>query len=835
MDINSTYKNLEYIIEMSLEEKKISPDDLRESISKVSSCILENYENSRNLVQRTIGLLERCPKQVIGVLLYEVNEFLNNIHTYLSPDVENTSDIYNRYRQTWSEEDIEQICKKVMPLFGEKFIISQYNENIAKELSLIERMQFVDFAINCVQRYGLQTTWRNEIIDLHYSYFFILYSICKHDSIMRICYHFADNFMDRMSSSANPQIVRDFAESLLMIGYAEKMECDAYLSAARAYTLCHKAIAGLFYLRVAIMAINNAGRKLSKDEIFEILWLILKILRELPGCPERLTDALVKKFKDLRFEEQHVIYFMHSAFYLQLKGRQKQVVTEVLDFLNEYREPIMQNMEHSAAPWFTLLCEIERYYPDLFNDQLRMYKNIFNANLEKSGNERLVDILKEENLAQHLFESLRQLDKTRNSSDFASDSKSALLIANRLLPQAVEHANIGDFILSMRVKTDFTFIFKDKYQSEMYRKLEEEDAPGYYDTPYRHINTLPHVLAMEKNDGMLWIGESNGLFYYMSLQNDEYAIEELKSLNGIDVDNMSKTVSSLQYIADLQDESGYYRKSEQDFENEDTGFIEKLGRNIIPEIEKSRRLLIVKDVSISSFPHHLFTNLAGKLIGYVKPTANVISTEFLIQSNFYNHIAQDIQPSFWIPLDSGDIALNQLWSHLENCISNYGTKISTNTAIDRPMDSAISIVCAHGANTIGETEWFYADNKPIKNVDDIVGEGKLLILLVCHAGMMKSGKYDTAVRSIVKRFIKKGYCSVVAPAWSLSTEIVPLWMSIFMEEFINNKAYVVDAVFRANMAVKDAYTAISAWACMHLYGNPYLQVNDKPSLSLIEK
>lgn len=835
MDVDSTYKNLEHIIEISLEGKPISLDDLRVSISQISSCILVSYDNSRDLVQRTMSLLEKCPEQVISVLLYEVNVFIDNIHAYFSPDVENISEIYHRSRYAWSEEDIKQICEKVMPLFGDKLIISQYNENIAKVLSPEERMQFISFAIDCVQRYGLQTTWSKEIIDLHYSYFSILYSICKHDSIMRLCVHFAENFIDRMPLSANPQLVRDFAESILMIGYTENMEADAYLSAARAYALCHQTIAGLFYLRVAMMAINNTSRRLAKDEIFEILWLMLKILRELPGCPVEITTALIKKFKDFRFEEHQVVYFMHSAFYLKLKGKQKQVVAEVLDFLNEYREPIMQNMEHSSAPWLTLLSEIERYYPGLFNDQLRMYKNIFNTYLEKTGNERLVDILKGEKLAQHLFESIRQLEKTRNSGDLTSDNKSALLIANRLLPQAVQQGNVGDFVLSMRVKTDFTFIFKDKYQNEMYRKLELEDIPGDYDTPYRHRKTLPNVLALVKHDGMLWIGESGEIFYYMSLRDNEYAINELKSLDGIEVEKINKIVSSLQYIPDLKDESGYYRKSEQDFEAEDAELIEKIGRIIIPEIEESRRLFIVKDVSISSIPHHLFSNSKEKLIGNVKPTANVISTEFLIQSNFYNNIESNIQPNFWMPLDSEDFALNQLWSHLEGSISNYDTNILTKTTIARPMDSAINIVCAHGAKNIGEAEWFYANGKPIKNVDDIIGEGKLLILLVCHAGMMQSGKYDTAVHSIVKRFIKKGYCSVVAPAWSLSTEIVPLWMSIFMEDFLNKKEYVVDAVFNANMAVKDAYTAISSWACMHLYGNPYLQVNEKPSLSMIEK
>ena len=204
-------------------------------------------------------------------------------------------------------------------------------------------------------------------------------------------------------------------------------------------------------------------------------------------------------------------------------------------------------------------------------------------------------------------------------------------------------------------------------------------------------------------------------------------------------------------------------------------------------------------------------------------------------SHEHNNISSAAKVNFWIPLDSGDIALNQMWSHLEDRISTFGMNIFTTKSLDEQLNGEMNIVCAHGAKSIDQMEWFYANDEPIKDVDDIIGGGKLLILLVCHAGTMSSGYYDTAVHSVTKRFIRKGYCSVVAPVWSLSTEIVPLWLEIFMNELHNKRAYVIDAVYRANMAVKEEFIAISAWACMHLYGNPYLQINEEPSLSLREK
>lgn len=834
MAAKDTYKKLESLIDSLMASNNVPLDELSESLKQVSYCILENYDNSRELLQKTIVLLERCSKDALCVLLHEMKTFLEKIDTYISADEKNVSDIYQTYSLSWSDDSIKSICQKVMPLFEKEYNISQCNEQLAIALSQDERKQFVNFAINCIQRYGLQTKWSKDIIKLQYDNFSILYSICKHDSIMPLLFHFANNFIDRLPSSTNPQLARDFAESLLIIGYNEKMEADAYLSASRTYTLCHNAMAGLFYLQIAFTSIFSNSRKLSKDEAYDILWLMVKILRELPGYFEKMVNLIIEKFNNLHCDDYQVLSFMHSVFLYKLKGQQESVVSEVLDFLNEYRETIMQNLEHSTIPWVTLLSEMENFYPTRFYDQLKMYQNIFYDNLERTGNGRLVDVLKGNNLAQHLFESISQLEKTRNTSDYASDNKSAVLIANRLLPQAVERANVGDFILAMRVKTDFTFIFKDRYQNEMYRRIELEDEQGEYETPYRHINTLPSVLAIDEEDCMVWIGQSNGLYYYMSLKGREYDLRQLESWNGLNVNKMNEIVSQLQYIKDTTDKSGYYPKSAQDFEAEDNDFRKQYGQYILPLENSPQRLLMVKDVQISSIPHHLLCLPSGELIGVSLPSANVISTEYLVQSNFYNNIDSDTHPNMWIPLDSGDMALCQLWSHLEDSMKKIGVEIFESLSMDNPMSSTINIVCTHGARTINETEWFYANGEPIKDVDDIVGNGHLLILLVCHAGTMQAGNHDTAVHSIIKKFIKKGYCSIVAPAWSLSTEFVPLWLSTFMDEFANKKEYVIDAVFKANMAVKKAHTAISAWACMHLYGNPYLQINEKPRLSLVE-
>ena len=45
----------------------------------------------------------------------------------------------------------------------------------------------------------------------------------------------------------------------------------------------------------------------------------------------------------------------------------------------------------------------------------------------------------------------------------------------------------------------------------------------------------------------------------------------------------------------------------------------------------------------------------------------------------------------------------------------------------------------------------------------------------------------------------------------------------------------IDAVFKANMAVKEKYVSPVVYACLHLFGNPFLQIGDRPVLGMIEK
>ena len=90
------------------------------------------------------------------------------------------------------------------------------------------------------------------------------------------------------------------------------------------------------------------------------------------------------------------------------------------------------------------------------------------------------------------------------------------------------------------------------------------------------------------------------------------------------------------------------------------------------------------------------------------------------------------------------------------------------------------------------------------------------------------------MHTLIKRYIRAGYSSVIAPMWLLSTDILKTWLDVFMEE-IMNKQFVIDALYKANIAVKENFTSPEVYACLHLFGNPFLQIADKPVLDICDK
>ena len=132
------------------------------------------------------------------------------------------------------------------------------------------------------------------------------------------------------------------------------------------------------------------------------------------------------------------------------------------------------------------------------------------------------------------------------------------------------------------------------------------------------------------------------------------------------------------------------------------------------------------------------------------------------------------------------------------------------------------MICAHGGNDISEYRRVYVNGIPLHDLDKIIGKGRLGIIFICHSGSARSAYFSVALHSLVKDLLKNGYTTIVAPMWSLPIDIAPLWLEEFLQR-LRSGEMVADSLYKANMKVKEAYPNVAAWACLHLFGNPYLR------------
>lgn len=710
--------------------------------------------------------------------------------------------------------------------------MSQLKPEISHKLTLEERKLMASYCVETVQTLGLRANWDGDIINGQTMLMTIMYSICKHDNVMDFFFNWANSISDRLNTSSQYQLARDFAESLMMIGHQEEMIAECYYDASRAYIGARHVLGGLLYLNISLLDLQK--RTIVRKELaFDIIWQMLKIMRDAHFHNQSFVDKLLKMYDGLGMDEYKTLSVYQTAFGAGLYGEIEETAKRVEAFLCDKRDMIFSYIEHSAAPWYSLIRSLRQNGAK--GDYLVMdsFEGMMKAILLQNGNEKMVKFYDEnEDKSALLMEELAKLETTRNSEDIGQDSYKALVLAKDVIEKAVADNKPADYILAMRPKSDFSFAMTDKKLKGDLKKVDVVDPKAEdCNLPYGEIDRLAWLLQMEKSDCVMWIGKGNNKVFRMTLLGGMYKFDELSAISAIDADKLQKeTIGKLVFSQTERDRNDtIYTKNELELKSEAEQIYQQMKDCTIAVPNIVNRIFFVKDIAVSAIPHQLMIDeRTGKFVGESWPSANVISTEFLIKSNFNDPLPKGYNKSYWSPLNK-ETTFWGIKEGLKQVFEDYQFDVDDNDEPAMPLHADLNIVCAHGADNISDSEWFYAGGTPIFNSKRAVGPGKVLVLFVCHSGSITHQYYDHTMHTIIKRYLRMGYSSVVAPMWSLNTEITKIWLPVFME-IVDAGGYMVDAVFQANMEVKKQFITPSAWACLHLFGNPYMKIADKPIL-----
>jgi len=805
--------------------KEVSRSVLISLFLKVSQAITKDYTTYRKYIPKVLGLLEQNRTTSIVVLVDSFFFLFNQLIEKKGLIEIDDSILKSKY-----EDDI---VKKFLSAFeqslseGAQTRISDFNFN-KSNLTNDDKLGFISVIVDFLQDSAETLSWdydRTQNVMLQLA---VARNLLNDQNDHNSFYILSAMVLDRFSSSQFHQQSRDVAEELILSSYIDKNPHLGYFNSFRCYSNNSSAVPGLLYANLSLSLALDSRTPLSSKYVKEIIWQGIKYFRNISLHPwvQRIYESIPNHLSFDAYEKRSIA---HSYFTSLLSLNNQNLPAMILDFLNENREEIYQTGIHDALPWLLTLYNVRRIYTeaDFSSTGLGHYLSTFEMIVppDSVADQKAIiegDVSK---LKPMMRESLVKLNETRNPSDIVNDNNMAIIIANRMIDQAVSQNDHEALLLAMMVKSDFSFIFIEKDRQETAQLNIPDTSVESFEKIYGSEKDTVKNLDARGDNAFVWIISTESRCYHFGYKGGSFQYFQLpdwdiKGFNALvhsgffskfSFDDTIKTKYDVRMVLPEEhlDQSKKYQESFNFF---------RIDLN-----KESSPLFIIMDMDLAGFPHNLLLNYEGDLLHLIHPIANILSTEWYIKYSNQVKIAKDFPKSIWLPTEGGDFTLNQLFGKLEDSLKENNFNILQRVEPKSPINTDLNIICAHGSDDIALKQVIFPDNTPRLNLDKYLDKGKVLIFFVCHSGSVTSTPFENSISSIVKRYIAKGYSSVIAPFWALHINIPPIWLPVFLNS-IEHGSSIIHVVHVANLAVHEVYPTLSAWCCLHLYGDPHMEL-----------
>jgi hypothetical protein len=650
---------------------------------------------------------------------------------------------------------------------------------------------------------------------------------CTKDlSQLEVFYSYASTFLDFLYRADQFQLLRNIAEELLICSYEDDMKEHGYHLSTKAYvatsstlTACHNAICGL----------TESIRKGHISDRLYIYWIweLMKLFRN-AGLVDSAIQVFRRKPASIQLTDDIKHSITHTYFTYMLTKIDKDLPAAICDYLDENREDIIASGPSGVHAWLNTLLNIEHNYKGKPNvDRCIQYITLFKPIVPQEAIARTVDIFegKIEAIRARLETALVHLSDTIFTTDFATDNKMARILSDRLIKLAYDQQDPKSYLTSMIVNADYTLTMQDKKTAPISKM--QTDTPAF-DEIYLTFDELRIFFDSNPDDNFLWLGSndswvlpllySKGAFVFLKSPYQQAAMLEWYKLN-----METLPLEETKVLAN----GGKLPKEKNDFENEDRQITDSLAFSAI-DLPALSNILISKDYELSAWPHNLLVDKSGAMVMKKSKLCNIISNEWLIDKcATKEYLPRHFSKSIWIPTQTGDLVLNWLHHLLHETLTAENFTQSHLAFPDHPVQSDVNIIAAHGNDRINTLSYLYAKGQDKKfaftDLNEIIGKGKILIFFVCHSGSMRSDFFSNRVNTVMREYLKNGYQAVIAPFWAMDIAIAGHWLPSFMES-LNKGLPVIEAVHNGNMAVMKKFPTPKAYACIHLYGNPYFSL-----------
>lgn len=807
-------------------DTNIYEDDILAGYKTLLNDWILNYSNYRNHSGTLLGSFE---KNFNKGLLYSLHTYINSFEDVIKLPTTGALDL-SILEMDLSDNVVENY-KYILTNSIDKAAGYRLSDLDVETGHLSEQAikELIGTIIDKLEKDATNMHWDSKQLNISLLDLSILRGLCNQIGQPSLFYHALNIFFDKLCISGMSQAARDLCEEMLVASFKDDLAFYGFFICFRVYSNLGSTIAALLYGNLCLAAVKSKEKIQNDKFLYEIIWQSLKLLRNSRLYPfaVQIYEKTPKTNKFSKYE-WHGLDLVYYSCLFQLK--EQRLPTLIFDYLGMERESILQEGEKGCSRWLLLLYNIKRLEQlfDFTGSGLYQYVNLFESIVPKESISKYRNIIEGDsgNLKDYLKESLLKLLATRNKSDFVYDNEMAIKIAHRLIEDSFDKKDHEAALLAMLVLSDHSILFKGKDSPDVaILNITDTDNSTFYEhfpDPVKALNSF----CLTSSQALICLFTPEDKLLQLTYSNSNFNFIKIEDWDLIKFQKWSREIiPELDFQTTIKNRYDEVRSLlSEDYEHQ-ANVIK--GQVAFPSIRLDKcinELLVVKDMEVSSLPHNLILNESREFFALNSSVTNVLSIEWLNSKLSKKLPILDNSKALWIPLDKEDATIDFLYRKCQDVLDEYKVKISDTVKIESPLSSTINIISSHGSRDIASVHVVHPNDETVLyNLDKVVGNGKILIMLVCFSGSAKKDFFRNEITSLVKKFLASDYEAVIAPFWALHIDIPPIWLRAFFES-IDSGQQVSNAVLSSNKAVFDRYPTPSAWACMHLYGNPFFKI-----------
>lgn len=647
-----------------------------------------------------------------------------------------------------------------------------------------------------------------------------MWELSKKNDRLYEFYIYFNSLLHKLNFLGKNQLARDLSELALLLSLKDKVFHYSFYIKMANFARQRNIIDSLLSANMLLYGINLSSKEydLFLSKILLELFILLRNFKFYPFA-EKVRDARTRLIVD----DEYDLHQFDMAYFNMLLLSRSDGLFEIVQCHLE-KNDVMKFGKNAGIPWLTLLHSLHKLDSEKFNNN----KNLVHLYAELLNDEDITDEPLIKNILQGLGDDvsknkevvklhIKGIQQSRNHQDVNYEITAIRPLVYNLLKNSIVNEDIEGALIAHSLLSDTSYLPICKNVFGLGSYPVDISSKGELDSIYdNYMSYLEPIIVESSKKQFLWLGCNEYFSYSISLYKGVFSISQNEKFKRGDALNWSENEIAKFAFNDQPTINEVLQSKEEFWLNESTELLKKIP-TLIPNIE-CKEVVIFRDTEISIIPINLLRKNSNAPL--CDDHAIIIPLSVTEYINDKEAVVDTKKIKLWAPIENSDFAIQIAYSKISDEFTEQEMiKIDTlDSKVKQNQD--VNIFISHGGKddlygfrSISTGSGLYMADEKL-----IFGTGEIAILFICHSGSSKASWYSNKLNTLIDKVLSMGYKTVIAPAWSYNVMLAGIWSKIFVDNFKSGKD-VAESNYIANMAVKDEYVGLGAYAAMHVFGN----------------